>query len=327
MLIYPIFIPQKGCPFKCIFCDQQQFDSVEIISFETIRSQLAQFCQKHSGTKKQIAFYGGTFTGLSNSERDSYYNLVKPYLDTDTTIRISTRPDYIDPDILAWCADHSIKTIELGIQDFNDEVLIASARGYDKVQAINACLLIKQAGFELGVQLMPGLPSSSAISVTDTMECLAFIVPDFIRLYPLIILSGTALWILWEEGRYQPLELGEAIGICADYCMFAKNHGISVSKIGIPALDKDSKYIGPYHPAFGELVKGELLIRKIEAGIEPDSAIHISEKEISMLTGHKGYNLIKLLKRIRKCSVKLVPDAYLEKGEISFSNEDYDPIF
>lgn len=306
VLIYPIFIIQKGCPFQCVYCDQTQFDATDQIPFETIRLQLEQFCSKHKAKPKQIAFYGGTFTGLTISEREEYYHLTEPFLDKDTTLRISTRPDYIDAEILSWCKEHQIKTIELGIQDFNDEVLLASKRGYTGMQAIKACLMTKQAGFELGVQLMPGLPHSSPTSRRESIESLQRVMPDFVRLYPVIILAATPLWREWEAGIYTPLSLDEAIDICVEYCEWAEKNGVEVIKIGIPSLHKSSKYAGPYHPAFGELVKGERLIRKIVQGISPDCIIHLEEKEISLLTGHKGYNLIKLWKRLEKCFVQNV---------------------
>lgn len=318
MLIYPIFIPQQGCLHSCIYCDQIQFDSVEQLPFNTIQKQLELFCSKHKNQPRQVAFYGGTFTGLTLSERETYYKLVEPFLDNQMTIRISTRPDYINTEILSWCKEHNIKTIELGIQDFNDEVLLASKRGYDAKQAMEACTSVKKAGFELGIQLMPGLPQSSQITRFESMNNLLNVSPDFIRLYPLIILANTPLWKEWEAGKYIPLSLEEAINVCAEYCDFATQAGIKVIKVGIPSLVKGSKSIGPYHPAFGELVKGELLIRKIRQGYNQEETINISCKDISMLTGHKGYNLIKLLERLKKCSVKIEQKSDLKTGEVSY---------
>ncbi len=319
MLIYPVFIPQKGCPFRCIYCDQKQFVSVNNIPFERISTQLDQFNLNHINTDKQIAFYGGTFTGLHPEEREDYYRLVEPYLSSKTTIRISTRPDYIDQTIVDWCLNHHIKTIELGIQDFSDSVLTASMRGYSQKQAVDACFMIKQAGLELGVQLMPGLPKSSSDTIQESMECLQRIKPDFLRLYPLIVLSNTPIWEEWEAGNYTPLSLEEAINICVEYKLVTDKIGIEIIKFGIPSLAKGSKHYGPYHPAFGELVKGEMLIRKIIQGYKPEHIIHIAKKDISMLTGHRGYNLIKLLEKLGKCSLEIVPDSNLNKGEISYS--------
>lgn len=319
MLIFPIFIPQQGCPFKCIYCDQVQFDAVNTIPHEMISSQLAQFCAMHSGKTKQVAFYGGTFTGLETSVRDTYYQLIEPFLDNQMSIRISTRPDFIDAEILNWSKEHHITTIELGIQDFNNEVLKSSQRGYNNQQAINACKIVKQFGFELGVQLMPGLPNSTKETHRMNMEALQIVKPDFIRLYPVIVLAETPLWSEWQAGKYTPLSLDQAIDICIEYYDWAALQNIRISKIGIPSLEKGRKYAGPYHAAFGELVKGEILIRKIAQNYNQQEKIRISAHDISMLTGHKGYNLNKLQERFKKCSIKIEQDTQLRSGEIRFS--------
>lgn len=305
MLIFPVFIPQKGCPFHCVFCDQKQFNSVKEVNFKILNEQIQQFCAKHKNEQKQIAFYGGTFTGLAESERDKYYKLVSPYLDSKTSIRISTRPDAVEQDDLDWCKSHHIKTIELGIQDFSDEVLKASRRGYDSKTAIEACFRVKQAEFELGVQLMPGLPGSSPLSHRESSGTLQGVLPDFVRLYPLIILRGTPLWKEWEKGNIEPLTLEEAINICVEYYDIAERNNIAVIKTGIPSLESSTEYVGPYHPAFGELVKGERLIRKIESEYKSGEVIQITMNDISLLTGHQDYNLRKLMKRLRLKHIKL----------------------
>jgi len=309
MLIFPVFIPQKGCSFQCVYCDQKQFISVEEVDFTVLEKQIRQFCSKNINTHKQIAFYGGTFTGLTLSQREKYYNLVRPFIDNKTSIRISTRPDAVGYEDLNWCKNHHIKTIELGIQDFSDVVLKASRRGYDSKTAIEACFRIKQEGFELGVQLMPGLPGSSPSSHRESSGTLQGVLPDFVRLYPLIILRGTPLWTEWEKGYIEPLTLEEAINICVEYYDIAERNNIAVIKTGIPSLGKNSEYVGPYHPAFGELVKGERLIRKIEAEYKSGDTIHIGKNEISLLTGHQEYNLRKLMKRLDLNYIKLVAGA------------------
>jgi len=319
MQIYPVFIPQMGCPFECIYCNQQQFSSVKELPFEILRKQIAQFCSKHKHTDKQIAFFGGTFTGLSITDREYYYNLTNPFLDDKTSLRISTRPDFISSSELDWCKDHNVKTIELGIQDFTDEVLHASRRGYDKAAAIEACKRVKNYGFELVVQLMPGLPGSSHESNRECKNTLLRILPDSIRLYPLIILFGTQLWTEWATGKFQPLSLEEAIDICADYCLFAEEQKIDVIKIGIPPLDKNTKYVGPYHPAFGELVRGEILIRKIVSEYVTGNSVFVSPKEISLFTGHNRFSTKRVLDRLGLSYLNLKSDSSIAKGEIRLS--------
>jgi len=322
MLIFPVFIPQKGCPFDCIYCNQTQIGSVKEISTDILKEQIHQFCEFHKEQTKQIAFFGGTFTGLPESERDIYYELVEPYLDDNTSIRISTRPDFVDNDALNWCKVHQVKTIELGIQDFSDSVLKAINRGYSGKDAVESCLRVKEAGFELGVQLMPGLPCSSPASHRESSESLLGVMPDFIRLYPLIVLSGTQVWQDWEAGKFQPLTLEEAIDICVYYHEVAEEHGIEVIKTGIPPLETDTKYAGPYHPAFGELVLAELLIRKVKQLYLTDKTIHISPHDLSLLTGHQKYNLKKLLNGLDLCSIKIRIDSEIKKGNVMVSDSE-----
>ncbi|MFO7659387.1 MAG: radical SAM protein [Candidatus Cloacimonadaceae bacterium] len=320
MLIYPVFIPQKGCPFHCIYCDQESFGSAQELPLDVLQQQIEQFCLKNHHRQKQIAFYGGTFTALSLQDRERYYQLIEPFMDNKTTLRISTRPDFVSPDELDWCKKHHITTIELGIQDFDDAVLAASGRGYDSKTAVEACLRVKQYGFELGVQIMPGLSYLAPASNQNILKSLETVRPDFLRIYPLIILKGTPLWKLYEAGKIKPLYLEEAINICVIYLEWAKQHKVAVIKLGIPSLEKDLEYAGPYHPAFGELVKGERLLRKIVKLYQPGKVINLSGRDISLLTGHQGYNLSRLKQKLGFEGVKLRVDQTLPQGDITLSD-------
>jgi histone acetyltransferase (RNA polymerase elongator complex component) len=298
MKILPVFIPQQGCPFKCIYCDQQQFGSVQRLDLSELKKQVESFCRKNAAQEKQIAFYGGTFTGLSEQERENYYRIAEPHLDAKTTLRISTRPDEVSREQLEWCRKHQVRTIELGIQDFSEAVLQASGRGYGNATATEACLRVKQAGFELGVQLMPGLPGSNKETFNYNLKSLISIKPDFLRIYPVVILSGTVLWDEWQAGRYEPLGLDEAIEICIRICELAERMNIKVIKLGIPALAPGTEWVGPYHPVLGELIKIERLVRKAESirltGREPD----LKAAEYKLLWNHKGYGMKRLQQRL-----------------------------
>ncbi|MCD4796144.1 MAG: radical SAM protein, partial [Candidatus Cloacimonetes bacterium] len=156
MKIFPVFIPHFGCPFQCIYCNQKFITKVEKPLFDDIKKQIENFCKNNSGIEKEIAFFGGTFTSLSKDEQRKCFELVKPFETEISGIRISTRPDSINDEILSFCKENNIKTIELGIQSFDDEVLTASRRGYNAKTALNSCELVKSYNFNLGVQLMPG---------------------------------------------------------------------------------------------------------------------------------------------------------------------------
>lgn len=319
-LIYPVFIPMQGCPHKCIYCEQKSFEATAEVDFDVLRKQITAFVSKHQGIRKQIAFYGGTFTGMSVVQQSHYYDLAAPFLDSNTSLRISTRPDYVNPDVLIWCRQHRVTTIELGIQDFSDEVLSATGRGYDSQIAQNACHAVKAAGIELGIQLMPGLPKSSVTTLDYNRQCLVEIKPDLLRLYPLIIISETPLMELYKQGLMQPIALDMAIEICADYIELAEKHGIRVIKCGIPSLKNSTEGVGPYHPAFGELVKAEGLIRKIAADYKAGQKLHLSSGDASLWKGHQQISLKKLQKRLDLCTIVFCDESDLPAGEFRCSS-------
>lgn len=321
MIIYPIFIPNKGCPFKCNFCDQKQFESVKETTLELLTQQVNQFCLNHALQEKQIAFFGGTFTGLPLAEKEMYCKLVEPYLDDKTSIRISTRPDLVDDDELCWCKIRGIKTIELGIQDFNNDVLDKARRGYNTQTALDACYNVKQAGLELGIQLMPGLQGFTTETLNENIKYLSLTTPKYLRIYPLVVLANTPLWDDFQAGLFNPMSLEEAIKVSVILSDAAHDLGIEVIKIGIPSLGKEVKYQGPYHPAFGEIVKAEKLVNSIIDSYTNESTIHIAKKDLSLLHGHKQMGLKKLLKRLDLCSLKIKLEDNLHRGKVYLSNE------
>jgi len=303
MHIYPVFIPQAGCESICIYCNQAKISGIHSFDLHAQLAHIKRFCSKHIGKPKQVAFYGGSFTNLDPDYRNFLLDTVDAYIDTDTTYRVSAKPNAIDKDILIWCKKRKITTIELGIQDFDDRVLRASQRGYDSQCAVASCQLIKAMGLELGIQLMPGLPDCDAQSLANNLQCLRAIEPAFIRLYPTIVIKDTKLAELYREGKYTPLSLEEAIAQCIDYCEMAEKISSKVIKIGIPSTIATSDIIaGPYHPAFGEFVKAERLIKQILQGYENGKVIYIDKTTLSLLMGHDRKYYKKLCERIGSCT-------------------------
>jgi histone acetyltransferase (RNA polymerase elongator complex component) len=310
----------QGCPYPCIYCDQNQFADVSVQPAEELFSAIDKFIRLHPQADKQIAFYGGTFTALPERVRSGFLDNIISGFDAKTSVRISTRPDCIDADILRWCREHRIKTIELGIQDFSDIVLLASRRGYNSATAISACKMVLSAGFELGIQLMPGLPAANAGTLEYNHEVLLDLKPNFLRLYPLIFIAGTELWQLYLEGRHSPLDLEAAIDICADYYSVAAAGEFEIIKCGVPPIRHDCTIAGPYHPAFGELVLAEVLCRQICQNYRKEQTLEISTRDVSLLIGHQRFALKKLLKRLDLCSIKVRPIIDIARGSIRFSD-------
>ncbi len=317
MKIYPIFIPQQGCAYQCIYCNQFEITGTQEIDKEKLISELNMFKLKNKGLVKEIAFFGGTFTALDPNVRIEYFNLIEPFLDSKTTVRYSTRPDCIDTRILAESILNHVTTIELGIQSFEDNVLRLSGRNYTSKVAINAAKAIKENGIKLGVQLMPGLPGYSQESLARTISITKKIKPDFVRIYPLLVLHDTPLEQLYKKGVYNPLKLQDAVFDAVEMIDQFEEYGIKIAKVGLHSdiTERDAVVAGPFHPSFGELVKGELLIRKMLKEINQDCVLEISDKNISLLYGHNQYILKQLLKRCSFTIHEIVKSMKLKKGE------------
>ncbi len=306
-LIFPVFIPMQGCHGRCIYCDQNAITGVADATFDDTIRDAERFVQNHPGVAKQIAFYGGSFTALPQAKREELLNLFDSARDELTSYRVSTHPLYIDAEILSWCAAHGISTIELGIQDFHDRVLTSTGRGYTSSQALDACKLILENGFELGVQLMPGLPGRDEDSLKHNHSMLKALRPHVLRIYPCVVLRGTPLEKLFHAGSYTPLSLDEAIQQAADYQELADALCIRLIKLGIPSnLDPASVIAGPWHPAFGQLVRAELLVRSLEAQYPPGSHILLTKKHYALLRAHGLYYLNILRQRLKNCSLDVL---------------------
>jgi len=321
----------QGCPFQCIYCDQRQFSAVREQSPSELLPALTAFCHKHKDTPRQIAFYGGTFTALPLEMRSYYYTLVEPFLDELTSLRISTRPDCLDDEVLTWCSSHRIRTIELGIQDFDDAVLRAAQRGYTSATALEACQRVKAAGLELGIQLMPGLPGyvyrpDHSTHLRSSWQALD-IHPDFVRVYPCIVISGTPLWQMYQAGIYTPLSLEQAVSIGADYVQLSEEYNFTIIKLGIPPLEKTIQWAGPYHPRMGELVRTEVIFRKLATIYRDGFTCHIARQDTGLFNGGNQLNRIKLLNRLDLCSIKVKYDITLSRGAVSCSAEEPDALW
>lgn len=294
-LIYPVFLPMQGCRGRCIYCDQARISGAGEFDLHQALSGAQAFVERNHSKEKQIAFYGGSFTALAQGFRNSLLDEFRRIADEETTFRISTHPLYIDPGILDWCAQKWIRTIELGIQDFHTEVLMRTGRGYTREQALEAAELVQERGFELGVQLMPGLPGWTEQSIRCNHQVLAQLKPRYLRLYPLIVIRETPLAELFQQCEYLPLTLDEAVRQCADFFPLAAEHGITIIKVGIPSnLDPAEVLAGPWHPAFGELVKAELLCRRIIASKPSEGMLRLEKQELALLKSYSPDRLLQL---------------------------------
>ena len=274
LLVIPIFIAHQGCPHLCIFCDQHTITGHSVledgpVSPATVKETIDQWLEhprKKQRNDVQVAFYGGSFTGLPMERQKDLLDAVKSYIDNGqvNSIRISTRPDYIDENIVAFLQEHSVSIVELGIQSLDLSVLEASARGHSVEQSVSAIHLLKAKGFTVGAQLMCGLPQDSTSKLLATTKRVAVLAPDFVRIYPALVIKGSELEKLYLDGSYAPLSLLKAVALtCRMKNIFAEHH-IKVVRMGLqPSQELEKKVVaGPYHPAFGELVIARALFKQ-----------------------------------------------------------------
>jgi len=320
MKIYPIFIPHLGCPYNCIYCNQKTITKSETPHIQEISENVSKFCEHNELEEKEVAFFGGTFTNLNIEKQQAYFDTVNEYKDQMDGIRISTRPDSIDQDILTFCKENNVRTIELGIQSFDDHVLTTTNRDYTSVIAKNSCQLIKANNIKLGIQLMPGLPGFSPDSLETSIETTIKLNPDYVRIYPTIVLKNTELEGWYIEKKYFPLSLKEAIEITSDMISKFKKRKITVIKTGLHSdIDADKIVAGPYHQAFGELVRAEILKEKIIDNFE-DKTLIISPSDISLFKGFNSKLLKEIKSKLKLQTLPIIISNKMEKDKFNFSD-------
>ncbi|MDY6914715.1 MAG: radical SAM protein [Candidatus Cloacimonadota bacterium] len=315
MKILPLFISHQGCPFRCIYCNQKAITKSASFDFEKAKQLIEKF-SNNPEIEKEVAFFGGTFTSMPQNLQQKYFDLITPYKEKISGIRISTRADCIDNDILENCKKNNVKVIELGIQSFSNKVLKLSKRGYDAGIAKNSSSLIKEYGLSLGIQLMPGLPGFNDTTWQETIHATLQLKPSYVRLYPTIVLENTELAILFISGNYNPLCLEKALNICADACKRFLENDIAVIKMGLHS-DIQEVVAGPYHPSFGELVRGRILCEDILKYYEKNKTISLNSKFISLLTGFKQKNAHFLKKTLHIDKLPLKLDSQTKYFEIT----------
>lgn len=265
-----IFVPHAGCPNQCSFCNQKTISGAQKApSAEDVHSICRQALDEVKDRKNcEIAFFGGSFTAIEKSYMLSLLEAAKCYLGENgfKGIRISTRPDFIDGEILDVLREYGVTAIELGAQSMKNKVLLANERGHTAEDVYKASALIRDYGFELGLQMMVGLYKSSMKDELDTKDRIIKIHPDTVRIYPVVVLKGTKLGELYESGEYKLMPLDTVVELCGKMLVEFDNKGIEVIKCGLHASDgvEGDMVAGYYHPAFRELCESWIYRMKMQ---------------------------------------------------------------
>lgn len=311
--IIPIFVPHLGCPNDCIFCNQKSISGQkENMTKEKAKKIIDDYLNslKDNDAQVEIAFFGGSFTAIDKEKQNELLELAYTYIKDGKveSIRISTRPDYINKDILKRLKKYKVKTIELGVQSANDYILERSNRGHTFEDVKKASKLIRWYGFKLGHQMMVGLPESTRIDELNTAKALIKLKPKMVRIYPVLVVKNTKLEKEYNKGIYEPLPLAQAIETCKQLVRMFADKNIDIIRVGLQNTDEitDSKeknsevVAGPYHPAFRQLVESAMWY---DAIVEKIKRLNVKVKEVQVtinpidvnnVIGHKKENVIKL---------------------------------
>lgn len=306
-----IFVPHIGCPNMCSFCNQRHITGKTTAprTSDVIKAvKTAVASPNYDPVNTEIAFFGGSFTAINRSYMLDLLKTANVFVQNNVVsgIRISTRPDAINDEILLLLREYGVTAIELGAQSLNVNVLTSNNRGHTADDVINASNLIKKHGFELGLQMMTGLYNDCDEYALYTAEEIVKLQPDTVRIYPTIVLKNTDLAALYYDNKYEPQTLDGAVSLCAKLLEMFNNANIRVIRLGLHSIEEDSYIAGPWHPAFSELCYSKIMLNKVMDMLHDSGQyyIFVNRSSVSKMTGQKRQNIDFLKKLGFDCIVK-----------------------
>lgn len=321
-----LFVPHMGCPHQCSFCNQKTISgSVKPLTPDEVTATLKKaVADGVDPDNTEIAFFGGSFTAIERDYMMSLLESAHPFVESGklSGIRISTRPDAIDNEVLDILKRFGVTSIELGAQSTDPEVLIKNRRGHTREDIFKASHLIKKRGFSLGLQMMTGLLGDTDEKALQTCEDIISLKPDTVRIYPTITLEGTHLGELYKAGEYEPQTLQGAVSLCGKLLKRFYENDIAVIRLGLHSGGnvEEGYLAGPYHPAFGEMCQSAVylenavdLLKTLDIG-NGKITLYVNPSEISKMTGQKGAN--KEILRSMGYNISVKGDNNLKKYEI-----------
>lgn len=308
-----VFVPHIGCPNRCSFCDQIHITGTATVpTAEDVKNAVRTAIGKkgYNSANTELAFFGGSFTAIDTDYRRQLLGAAFEFVKKGDIcgIRISTRPDAIDKKILEELSSYGVTSIELGAQSMDDEVLMKNLRGHTAEHVRTAAELIKQSGFELGLQMMTGLYADDDEKDINTARELAKLNPETVRIYPTIVFKNTYLEKLLKSGEYTPQTVEGAARLCAYLKRFFEQEGITVIRTGLHSIDEEAYAAGPWHPAFGELCENERYFAEMLSALKKkpkgDYTVLVASGCVSKAAGQRQVNLLKLQKLGYNCHIK-----------------------
>ena len=333
--IIPIFIPHCGCPHQCIFCNQQVITGTSgaIPSEKEIHSIINKFLEykRKNRSQTEVSFFGGNFLGLAAGQIQKLLDHVVPFVESKKIdgIRFSTRPDTIDKERLNLIRPYPVSTIELGVQSMDDRVLRHANRGHIAEDTIHAVSLIKQEKYQIGLQMMTGLPGDNEPLCLETARQIIALKPDFVRIYPTLVIAGSKLADLYKRGKYQPLPIQACVAQLKKLYLLFQENRINVIRMGLQASDElddpTTVLAGPYHPALGHMVFSKIFLdsaaKKIKENPSSNDSVTLTvhPKSLSRMQGLNKKNIDTLKQMFDIQCLSLATDPSLEKDDIIVS--------
>lgn len=312
--IIPIFVPHLGCPRDCVFCNQRSIAAPHEPSPGEVARDIERALER-SGEGAELAYYGGSFTAIEREKRIGYLEAAQPFLRDGSlsSVRVSTRPDCIDEEIMDELRRYGVETVELGAQSTDDRVLELSNRGHTREDIARASRMLKNSGFSLGLQMMIGLPGENPDGHITTARDLAAFGADFVRVYPTVVIKNTRLEQMWRAGEYEALTPERAAELSADVIEIFERAGVPIIRLGLNPTEELSgeAVAGAYHPALGEMARSALMRRRAAVKLEPhrgaaNVTIFVAPGRTSTMVGQRRANIEALtrefgIEKIRVC--------------------------
>ena len=336
-LIIPIFIMNSGCPHRCIFCNQKitAGNFSPKITKEFFNSEVKSYLawNKDKSRKVEIAFYGGSFTGVDPVYQEELLSWAYSFIQKRlvNSIRISTRPDYISENNLPLLKKYGVTTIEIGAQSFIDEVLQFAQRGHDAAAIVKSIVILKEHGFRTGLHLMAGLPKDTKEGFIYSLDKAIELKPDTVRIHPVIVFGGTVLAEEFRNGEYKPLKLSDAVELCRLAWEKLSAAGIRIIRIGVQLtqeMEKDGAVLaGPIHPALGSLVLSSIFYKStinFLDKVSPDTKeirFGISERDMSNFRGLNNMNISAIKKLYPRTNLIVESNIGQRRGVISVETD------
>lgn len=328
--IIPIFVPHEGCPHDCVFCNQNSITGTSNkVNKKFVEETMEEYLKTINKDNSiiEVSFFGGTFTAIDINKQNELLSVAKKYKDLKKIdyIHLSTRPDYIDKNILQNLKRFSVDIIELGVQSLNDDVLLKSGRGHNAEDVVKASNLIKEYGFILGLQVMLGLPGDNFERDIDTARKVVELKPQIARIYPTLVVKSTPMERMYIEKIYKPYTLDEAVEIGERvYSMLVAND-INVIRVGLQPTEEinygGELVAGPFHPAFRELIEGSIYNRILREVIEQIDAyevrISINNRDISKLYAYKKKFFKETISLLKTKNIVIIQDESVERENLS----------